>query len=301
LPPAKRRPGRQIRRKQESKNVAKEALTRLPSAGKLWPTVNFITNQVMLRRICLVVAILAALAAGGLNFVKVKEKITTLVTERNDWHTKFTTADADLNKAKKNLVKTEADLKQTKDTLVATTAAKDAAVKKADAETKRASELADKLTKTVQEREEAKAELSRFTGTGLSVERILAFDKDIKQTKAALDEANVVIVGLQRELTKTKTELAKYKEFEYIVPLPPNLKGMVVVTDPKWDFVVLDVGEDQGVLPDSELLVNRNGKLVAKVRVTSVQKDRCIANVVPGWKLGEVIEGDQVIPAHPAS
>jgi len=255
----------------------------------------------MLRRICLVVAILAALAAGGLNFVKVKEKITTLVTERNDWHTKFTTADADLNKAKKNLVKTEADLKQTKDTLVATTAAKDAAVKKADAETKRASELADKLTKTVQEREEAKAELSRFTGTGLSVERILAFDKDIKQTKAALDEANVVIVGLQRELTKTKTELAKYKEFEYIVPLPPNLKGMVVVTDPKWDFVVLDVGEDQGVLPDSELLVNRNGKLVAKVRVTSVQKDRCIANVVPGWKLGEVIEGDQVIPAHPAS
>ena len=255
----------------------------------------------MLRRICLVVAILAALAAGGLNFVKVKGKITTLVTERNDWHTKFTTADADLNKAKKNLVKTEADLKQTKDTLVATTAAKDAAVKKADAETKRASELADKLTKTVQEREEAKAELSRFTGTGLSVERILAFDKDIKQTKAALDEANVVIVGLQRELTKTKTELAKYKEFEYIVPLPPNLKGMVVVTDPKWDFVVLDVGEDQGVLPDSELLVNRNGKLVAKVRVTSVQKDRCIANVVPGWKLGEVIEGDQVIPAHPAS
>jgi hypothetical protein len=37
------------------------------------------------------------------------------------------------------------------------------------------------------------------------------------------------------------------------------------------------------------------------VKVRSVQKDRSIANVVPGWGLGEIIEGDQVIPAHPAS
>jgi hypothetical protein len=49
------------------------------------------------------------------------------------------------------------------------------------------------------------------------------------------------------------------------------------------------------------LLVNRNGKLVAKVKVRSVQKDRAVANVMPGWQLGEVMEGDQVTPAHPAS
>jgi hypothetical protein len=73
------------------------------------------------------------------------------------------------------------------------------------------------------------------------------------------------------------------------------------VADPKWDFVVLSVGEDQGVLEDGELLVNRNGRLVAKVRVRSVQKDRSIANVMPGWKLGDVVEGDAVIPAYPAS
>jgi hypothetical protein len=74
-----------------------------------------------------------------------------------------------------------------------------------------------------------------------------------------------------------------------------------MAVDPKWDFVVLNVGEDQGVLPDGELLVSRDGKLVAKVIVRSVQKDRSIANLVPGWQLGEIIEGDEVIPAHPAS
>ena len=64
---------------------------------------------------------------------------------------------------------------------------------------------------------------------------------------------------------------------------------------------MLNVGEDQGVLQYGELLVNRNGKLVAKVRVSTVEKDRSVANVLPGWQLGEVMEGDQVIPAYPAS
>ena len=85
------------------------------------------------------------------------------------------------------------------------------------------------------------------------------------------------------------------------VKLPPDLKGKIVVVDPKWDFVVLNIGDDRGVLQDGELLVSRNGKLVAKVVVRSVQKDRCVANVIPGWKLGEMIEGDDVTPAHPAS
>ena len=68
------------------------------------------------------------------------------------------------------------------------------------------------------------------------------------------------------------------------------------MVDPKWDFVVLDIGDDQGVSADGELLVSREGKLVAKVIVRSLEKDRCIANIIPGWKLGEMIEGDEVTP-----
>ena len=63
----------------------------------------------------------------------------------------------------------------------------------------------------------------------------------------------------------------------------------------------LNIGDEQGVLQDGELLVSRNGKLVAKVIVRTVEKDRSVANIVPGWKLGDVFEGDQVTPAHPAS
>jgi type II secretory pathway component PulC len=83
--------------------------------------------------------------------------------------------------------------------------------------------------------------------------------------------------------------------------LRSDLKGRILAVDPKWNFVVLNIGGDQGVLNDGEMLVSRDGKLVAKVIVRSVQKDRSIANIVPGWQLGDVIEGDEVTPAHPAS
>ena len=106
---------------------------------------------------------------------------------------------------------------------------------------------------------------------------------------------------MSRTIDRLKNEIAEIMGTNYVVTLPATLKGKILVVDPKWDFVVLNIGDDQGVMQDGELLVSRDGKLVAKVIVRSVEKDRCIANVMPGWKLGEVIEGDEVTPAHPAS
>ena len=119
----------------------------------------------------------------------------------------------------------------------------------------------------------------------------------------ALDVANEEKLVLTHSVARLNNQIQELIGTNgiYVVKLPPGLKGTVMAVDPKWDFVVLNVGEDQGVLPDGELLVSRDGKLVAKVIVRSVQKDRSIANLVPGWQLGEIIEGDEVIPAHPAS
>ena len=93
-----------------------------------------------------------------------------------------------------------------------------------------------------------------------------------------LDKGRALLAGTQGEnklllqqKKKLETELAIYKTPDYKVPLPAALKGKIIVTDPKWNFVVLDTGENQGVLEHGELLVNRNGKLVGKVIVRTVQ------------------------------
>ena len=79
----------------------------------------------------------------------------------------------------------------------------------------------------------------------------------------------------------------------------PNEKGGTVsVIDTATDKVVGEI--EAGVKPRG-LAVSRDGKLVAKARVTSVRQDRCVASLVPGWEFSEVLEGDIVTPAHPGS
>jgi hypothetical protein len=255
----------------------------------------------MLIRISLIVAIIAGLAVGGLNFVKVKEKITTLqanLKEQTDGRIK---AETELASTKRDLDKRTAELKQTKSELEVTTAAKQKADADLVVQTKRADKLTEDLTKTRQERDSAQSDLAAYKATGVTPQQILGMNKEFKtlqDTLAVSESENKILV---QKLKKVETELAVYRDPNFFVPLPAGLKGKVLVADPKWNFVVLNVGEDQGVLERGEFLVNRNGRLVAKVVVRSVQKDRSIANVLPGWELGEVMEGDLVIPAHPAS
>ena len=255
----------------------------------------------MLIRISLIVAIIACLAAAALNFIKVKEKIDTVVTERNTERAGRLSAEDERDKTKAELAKTTKELDQTKETLASTQKERDDAVAKADIESRKAAELTANLAKTTQERDNAQANLAAYVATGFSPEQILGLGKQITKLQTTLDALQEEKKVLQYAYEKTKTELEYITGKIPYVTLPADLKGKILVADPKWEFVVLNIGHEQGAKARGELLVSRDGKLVAKVIISDVQKDRCIANVMPGWKLADVLEGDQVIPAHPES
>jgi len=255
----------------------------------------------MLIRISLIVAIVAALAAGALNFVEVKDKINTLITQRNSEKDQKVQAQTELASTKKELKTTQDNLKQTQSDLADTKVQLKKSNDNLIAQTKRADDLSDKLAKTTQERDAAQNDLAAYKATDLTPDQVLALNKNLKSARAEIAAINDEKLVLLHTIARLTNELNKYIEPDQFVKLRADLHGKILVVDPKWDFVVLNVGEDQGIIQDGELLVSRDGKLVAKVIVRSVQKDRSIANLVPGWKLGEVIEGDEVCPAHPAS
>ena len=255
----------------------------------------------MLMRISLIVAILAALAAGTLNVLQVRSHITTLISERDDYHTQLTDTQGKLAKTQRDLDTTKNTLAQTQQQLADSQAAQKKAETLAAAQQKRADDLSDRLAKATQDRDTAQAELAAYKATGKSPDEILKLIALIKQDQDTIAAINAEKAVLARNLLRVQSRLDELISENYVVKLRADLKGQVVVVDPKWDFVVLDIGDEQGVLQDGEMLVSRNGKLVAKVVVRTVEKDRSIANIVPGWKLGEVFEGDQVTPAHPAS
>jgi uncharacterized protein HemX len=255
----------------------------------------------MLIRIGLIIAIVAGLAVGGLNFVKVKEKIVTLKQERDTEKGQKEEAQRDLASTRKDLDTTKKTLDQTKQTLETTTKERDTAVAEAGKQRARADQLTTELDTTKKTLGDTQAALAQYSQSGLSAEQVAGLAKQLRSLQDEVASQKGEIQVFLQKNRKLETELAIYRDPDFKVQLPPALRGKVIVADPKWDFVVLDIGESQGILEKSELLVNRNGRLVAKVVVRSVQKDRSIANVIPGWKLGDVTEGDQVIPAYPSS
>jgi len=255
----------------------------------------------MLLRICLILAILAGLGAGGVAYYEFSTQIPALQQQRDKEKDDKNAEITAHNKTKAELKKTKADLAQTTQDLADTKADLTKAVARADAQEKRAGDLQDKLTKANADLQDVQDQVAAYKASGLTPDEVVKLNKNFIDA-----EKQIVGITGERDLWQRRFIGVKAKYDALVTPdtfvtLPPELKGNVMVVDPKWDFVVLDIGADKGAIEDGEMLVSRDGKLVAKVIIRSVQKDRCIANIMPGWKLGEVIEGDVVTPAHPAS
>jgi len=255
----------------------------------------------MLLRISLIVAILAGLGVAVLGYLEVSDKIPALVKQRDDENSAKHVVMTQLANTNRILVKTKSELASTQQELADTKNERDKAQAAADQAQHQVDALNDKLAKATQERDDAQNQLGAYSATGLSPDQVNHLNRDLKDAKLEIAAVSDEKKTLQRVVIRLKDELAKYIEPNHDVLLPADLRGQIVTVDPKWEFVVLNIGENQGLKQDGELLVSRDGKLIGKVIVRSLEKDRAIANFVPGWEVGSITEGDLVSPAHPAS
>jgi len=253
-------------------------------------------QHLKITRICLIITLIAGFAVGALNGFKVREKIRNLQSSLRDQTVARQRVEIELAGAKRELGTTVAELVRTKTTLQTTTVERKSALASAAGQKKRAEQLASDLTISRRESDDAQAEVARYRAAGMEPEQIIRATELIRKLQNELGVAQ----AKNKVLHEQVKDLADKRE-DGAVRLPARLDGKVLAFDPRWQFIVLDAGENQGVLERGELLVNRGGKLVAKVVVTRVEEDRCVATVIPGWGFGEIAEGDRAIPAHPGS
>jgi len=248
----------------------------------------------MLLRICLILTIVAGAATAYLGFMPVKDIITTTREARDDFHTKLTAETDQYNKSQATLKKTKSELDSTTAKLTSTQGELEAATAKNTELDKQNTDLTDKLTKMTGRAETAEQTLSKWNQLP-PPEQIHGIMTDLAQTKKEVEAimAENKLLGASRDSYKDKWD--KIFGGEAPVELPKGLKGLVMAVDPKYDFVVVNIGDDQGVKERGEMMIDRRGKLIGKIRITSVQKDQCVATILSEWKRGEVREGDQVI------
>jgi hypothetical protein len=248
----------------------------------------------MLLKISLALAILVGLATlfftGGISskLEDLNGQVATLTNE------KTTALDAQKKAQDAEKKARAANEEATKQLNVATNSLAAATTRLGEQE-RRANIASSNLVVVTEDRNLARQELNRWSQLGISPERVHATLEANKRMEAERVALNTELKTFSKKNMELENELAKYRNPDADVVLPAGTRGNVVAVDPKYDFVVLDIGGNQGLLTDAKMLVNRNGKLVSRVKITHVEPNRAIANVMPDWKVDDIIEGDQVV------
>ncbi len=155
-------------------------------------------------------------------------------------------------------------------------------------------------------------------------DRIGTLESNLAQTEAELNEANDQIDVLKEEkqvlisqVDDLETELTQaneaiqdlradietlegiIKELEGaqgdVVELDPGLSGEILTVNEPWNFVVLNIGKDVGLVPNAEMVVHRDDELVGKVRISRVQENMAVADIISDWQQVDIQSGDQVM------
>jgi hypothetical protein len=248
----------------------------------------------MLLKISLILAILVG--AATLFFTgNVKTKLDTVTGERDQAVQAQQAAQDAQRKAQDEAKKSKAAYETaSKDLNTATNMVRDLS-NDLNVQKKRADKASADLVTATEERNQARQELNRWTALGIPVENVreaLETNRRLTAERTAMMTENK---AFSRRVTELTARLRRYEGEPSEPPLAAGIKGKIVAVDPKYDFVVLDIGANQGLVQDASMLVNRDGRLVARVKITRVEPNRAIANIMPEWKQDDVLEGDQVV------
>lgn len=112
-------------------------------------------------------------------------------------------------------------------------------------------------------------------------------------------EAELANVTAQNNATQARVDEAKSK-LEYLTSNRslPTLSTRIRSIYPNWGFVTLAAGDTSGVVANSTLDVVRDGNTVAKLLVTSVERNTASASIIPDTVAEDttLMVGDRVVP-----
>ncbi|HEY5954606.1 MAG TPA: hypothetical protein VIT18_09585, partial [Terrimicrobiaceae bacterium] len=167
-------------------------------------------------------------------------------------------------------------------------------------------QLTSRLSGTQSELEKSKAQVAQLSNDRTSLETqinqltadLQAKTQELEQKSAAgsaspaegggdqqaqVAEQQTLITKLQGDLDSSRAQLAalqREKEDRMRQKMRNGLEGRVLAVNPAWNFVVLSLGDKNGVVNNAELLVKRGTQFIGKVRVTSVEPSTSIADIV---------------------
>ena len=249
-------------------------------------------------RIILFLAILASAGVIAVGEMKLKPILVDLKDKEKKVTEELGKTKDESSKQKGRADKAELDRDGVKNELDQSKKAEADAMKLADDEKKKALAAAQETNQAKQETATIKIQSVEY----FDLQKLGLTPTVIRQINIELPKATNELSTLKSEQrvlmtqhVKAVGELNAIQNPKGAVALPRGLAGRVSAVDPKWDFVVLDIGANHGLLQNGEMSISREGKLVARVKIRKVDTDYAIADLMRGFKAGDIREGDAVL------
>ena len=139
------------------------------------------------------------------------------------------------------------------------------------------------------------------------------------------EELLKIINGLQTDTIAVKTEISKLEDsleaaenrkvataqrIEEIKDLEfrqrngqmKSINARIASVYNNWGFVVLNAGDNAGVVSRTKLNVERGGEKIAELLVTNLERTRSVADIIPGsMEPGQMIRPSDRVTVHPDS
>jgi hypothetical protein len=122
---------------------------------------------------------------------------------------------------------------------------------------------------------------------------IAARDKAVADLASSQSEQKIMADQLQaanQSITKLTADINASK----IGSIPPGVSGKVTFVNRTWNFVVIDVGLNNSVVPNGTLIVYRKNTFLGKIKVTTADANSAVADILPDSK-GDIQVGDYVL------
>lgn len=135
--------------------------------------------------------------------------------------------------------------------------------------------------------------------------RITQLEQDKSNLQIQIDDLNNQLVRADEEMRDLQDKIATLDKVIQDIDskqgapgtakVPVGTMGRILIVNPDWNFVILDIGSEQGLVANAEMLIHRKDQLIGKVRISAVEKTMAIAEVVSDWTKQAVNEGDYVL------
>lgn len=250
-----------------------------------------------------VFAILSALALAAAAFLamKNKEAYVTEIDSRKNEEKRLATSTARLADLQTQFNDTETERKSAEEATVGLRETEAAQVKKNKVVE---DDIASKKTETdgnaskISEIEDQLKEVGNIEELVGKVKRTAA---EVERLTGEIASNDATLADLTSEKTRTEGVIAKYREVDgnYSNRRSFFSSSRISSIFPAYGFVTLPIGNSSGVVSGSSLDVTRDGAVVAKLRVTSVEAGRCAAAIVPDSLAEDTVlmVGDRVVPS----